>query len=32
MFDLSVLAIGLAQEAAGVGLAVDGGGRSVDEH
>jgi hypothetical protein len=32
MFDLSVLAIGLAQEMAGVGLAVDGGDRAVDEH
>ena len=32
MFDLAVLAIGLAQEMAGVGLAVDGGDRAVDEH
>ena len=32
MLDLAVLAIGLAQEMAGVGLAVEAGGRAVDEH
>jgi len=32
MLDLAVLAIGLAQEVAGVALAVDAGDRAVDEH
>ena len=32
MLDLAVLAIGLAQQVALVGLAVDAGGRAVDEH
>ena len=32
MLDLAVLAIGLAQEMARVGLAVEAGDRAVDEH
>jgi hypothetical protein len=32
MLDLAVLAIGLAQQVAGVGLAVQAGDRAVDEH
>ena len=32
MLDLSVLAISLTQKVAGVGFAVEAGGRAVDEH
>jgi hypothetical protein len=32
MFDLAVLTISLAQQVAGVGLAVEAGDRAVDEH